>query len=189
MPARKAFMRWRWLVVVAVAAWAQAGGAAPPSSPYVGHETRPIKTLSPDEIQGYLSGSGMGFAKAAELNRYPGPRHVLELADRLAVSSDQRRKTERIFETMRAEAVRLGAQLVARERELDSLFAAGTISPRDLDRLVIDLGTLQGRLRAVHLRAHLAQREVLTPEQRGQYDALRGYDAPTSQPAPAHRGH
>jgi Spy/CpxP family protein refolding chaperone len=188
-PGGDELMPWKALIVVVAVAWAQAGGAAPPVSPYAGQETRPIKALSEDEIQAYLSGSGMGFAKAAELNRYPGPRHVLDLADRLALSDDQRRKTERIFESMRAEAVRLGGELVARERELDSLFAAGTISSGALERLVVELGSLQGRLRAVHLRAHLAQREVLTPEQRRRYDALRGYDAATPQHAPAHRGH
>jgi len=174
---------------LAMLAWALTGGAAPPASPYAGQETRPIKALSEDEVREYLSGSGMGLAKAAELNRYPGPRHVLELADRLALSADQRRQTERIFEAMRAEAVRLGEQVVARERELDGLFAAGSISPAALDRLAVELGTLQGRLRAVHLRAHLAQRELLTVAQRRQYEALRGYGGAQHAPAGPHRGH
>jgi Spy/CpxP family protein refolding chaperone len=171
-------------------AWTAAGGAAPPApSPYAGQETRPIKALSHDEVQGYLAGSGMGYAKAAELNRYPGPRHVLDLADRLALSADQRRKTERLFESMRGEAVRLGEQVVARERELDRLFAAGAISPESLERLTGELGALQGRLRAAHLRAHLAQREILTPVQRQHYETLRGYGGADTPHGGAHRGH
>ncbi len=174
---------------LAILAWAPTGGAAPPASPYAGQSTRPIKALSSDEIQEYLSGSGMGLARAAELNRYPGPRHVLELAERLSLSAEQRRKTERVFESMRTEAVWLGEQLVAREHELDGLFATGAIAPASLDRLTTELGTLQGRLRAAHLRAHLAQREILTPAQRRQYDALRGYGgAPPTHQGP-HRGH
>ncbi len=170
-------------------AWAPTGTAAPPASPYAGQETRPIKALSEDEVREYLSGSGMGLAKAAELNRYPGPRHVLELADRLALSADQRRQTERIFEAMRAEAMRLGERVVACERELDGLFATGAIAPASLDRLTTELGALQGRLRAAHLRAHLAQRDILTPAQRREYDALRGYGgAPPAHQGP-HRGH
>ena len=43
-------------------------------SPYVGQESREIKALSPQEISDYLSGKGMGLAKAAELNGYPGQR-------------------------------------------------------------------------------------------------------------------
>jgi len=50
-------------------------------SPYAGQENRTIKALSQGEIKNFLSGAGMGFAKAAELNHYPGPKHVLELAD------------------------------------------------------------------------------------------------------------
>jgi len=37
--------------------------------------------LSVEQIEQYRAGAGMGYAKAAELNRYPGPMHVLELAD------------------------------------------------------------------------------------------------------------
>ena len=32
----------------------------------------------------------MGLALAAELNGYPGPSHVLELADKLELSAEQR---------------------------------------------------------------------------------------------------
>lgn len=178
-------------MAVAVLVWAPLGGAAPPVSPYAGDEARAIKALSPEEVQGYLAGSGMGFARAAELNRYPGPRHVLDLADRLGLSPDQRQRTERIFTSMRAEAVRLGEAIVAAERELDARFASGAISSAELDRRVDALGALQGRLRAVHLRAHLTQRDILSPEQRRQYDELRGYRSAPSIPSrpSGHHGH
>ena len=42
----------------------------------------PIKALSDHEVSALLDGHGSGFAKAAELNGYPGPTHVLDLADR-----------------------------------------------------------------------------------------------------------
>jgi hypothetical protein len=54
---------------------------------------------------------------------------------------------------------------------------------------VPNIATIQGQLRTVHLRAHLAQRNVLTPEQRRHYDALRGYEAPSHHRAHPHRGH
>ena len=47
-------------------------------SPYAGEESRAIKSLSASEIQALRQGHGMGYAKAAELNHYPGPRHVLD---------------------------------------------------------------------------------------------------------------
>ena len=186
-------MRWQivafgWMFVLTSSFdGAAAPPAPPPPSPYAGQESRPIKTLSPQEVQDYLSGRGMGMAKAAELNRYPGPRHVLELADQLGLTPAQRAETERIFEAMQAEASRIGAEIVVRERELDGRFAAGAVTADELDRLLGELGMLQSRLRMVHLRAHLAQRDVLTPAQRQQYEVLRGYDAgPTG---PEHRGH
>jgi Spy/CpxP family protein refolding chaperone len=184
-------MRWHALVLgwILVLVSAFEGGAAPPASPYAGQESRAIKALSPEEIQDLLAGRGMGKAKAAELNRYPGPRHVLELADQLGLSAAQRAETERIFEGMQAEASRLGAEIVARERELDGRFAAGTMTAPELERLLDELGALESRLRMVHLRAHLAQRDVLTPAQRRQYEVLRGYDATPPALAPAHPGH
>ena len=52
-------------------------------SSYAGQEMRAIKSLSPQEVADLLAGRGMGLAKAAELNHYPGPRHVLDLAREL----------------------------------------------------------------------------------------------------------
>jgi Spy/CpxP family protein refolding chaperone len=160
-----------------------------PSTPYAGQEQREIKALSAEEIEGYLSGSGMGLAKAAELNHYPGPRHVLDLAEPLQLSDEQRQQTQAIFEAMRTEAVRLGTQLVARERQLDTLFAAGTISEAQVEQLVTEIATIHGQLRAVHLRAHLAQKAILTPDQRRRYDALRGYNTSRHDHGGPHRRH
>ncbi len=85
------------------------------------------KGLSADDAQAYLDGRGMGMAKPAEFNGYPGPMHVLQLGNELALSADQRVKTQAIFEQMHAEAVRLGALLVEAERRLDALFANSTV--------------------------------------------------------------
>jgi Spy/CpxP family protein refolding chaperone len=159
------------------------------SSPYVGQEQQEIKALATEEIQGYLSGNGMGLAKAAALNHYPGPRHVLDLADQLQLSVEQRRHTQSLFEDMRTEAVRLGQQLIARERHLETLFAAGTITEAQVEALVADIATIHGQLRTVHLRTHLAQRHLLTSEQLRRYDALRGYETSSPHPALLHRGH
>lgn len=53
--------------------------AAQQPSPYAGLESRPIKALSAEEIERYRNGEGMGLAMAAELNHFPGPKHVFEL--------------------------------------------------------------------------------------------------------------
>jgi Spy/CpxP family protein refolding chaperone len=163
--------------------------SAEPSTPYAGQEQREIKALSTEEIAGYLSGSGMGLAKVAELHHYPGPRHVLDLAESLRLSKEQRQKTQSIFEEMRTEAIRLGTHLLEKERQLDTLFTAGTISEAHVDQLVTEIATMQGQLRAVHLRAHLAQRTLLTSEQVRRYDTLRGYNTSSHDYSGPHRGH
>jgi hypothetical protein len=48
---------------------------------------------------------------------------------------------------------------------------------------------MQGQLRLVHLRAHLAQRAILTAEQVRRYDTLRGYNTSSHDHSGPHRGH
>ena len=55
-------------------------------TPYAGQQTRPIKALSDQQVADLIAGRGIGLALAAELNGYPGPSHLLELADRLDLS-------------------------------------------------------------------------------------------------------
>jgi len=160
-----------------------------PASPYAGEEVRAIKTLSAAEIDGYLDGAGMGFAKAAELNHYPGPKHVLEMGDELELSEAQGSRTIAIMEAMKAEAVKLGAQVVAKERELDSGFAERTITGGGLERLVREIASIQGKLRAAHLRAHIEQRAILSDEQVARYDRLRGYGGPGAHDGHPQHGH
>ena len=157
--------------------------AAAAQSPYVGETSRAIKSLSSGDVADYLAGNGMGLAKAAELNGYPGPAHVLALADPLALTDPQRADTQAVFARMQAEARSLGERLVAEERALDRAFADHTVTPDALATATASIAALQGRLRDVHLRAHLEQVRILTPGQVARYASLRGYtDAqPTHQ--------
>jgi hypothetical protein len=144
-------------------------------SPYAAHQEREIKALSAEEVEGYLNGDGLGMALPAELNGYPGPRHVLELAEQLELSEEQATEVRRIHDSMKASAVELGTQIVQLERRLDQEFADGSITPTALESLTDEIAMLQGRLRAVHLQAHLELADVLTDTQREEYDHLRGY--------------
>jgi hypothetical protein len=149
-------------------------------SPYEGQQTRPIKALSEQDIAALLNGEGMGMAKAAELNGYPGPKHVLTLANELRLTEHQRQQVQAIFDRM-SNAVRpLGAELIGHELLLDRLFAEGDVT---LDRLAVEttaIGTLEGSLRSVHLAAHLQTRALLNADQIALYNGLRGYDNPTA---------
>ncbi|HEV7906364.1 MAG TPA: periplasmic heavy metal sensor [Pyrinomonadaceae bacterium] len=157
-----------------------------PAGGYAGEERRELKSLSADEIEQLLQGHGMGLAKAAELNHYPGPRHVLELGAQLELTPAQREATEAAFRRMQAEAVRLGRQIVERERALDALFAKGEIDAEKLRAATAEIALLQGNLRAAHLAAHLEMRRLLSPAQIRKYDELRGYTGAGQQTPAAH---
>ena len=180
-------MRWKWSLLAIALFYTTAAWAGEALSPYAGQDRREIKALSKDEIAGYLSGDGMGFATTAELNHYPGPRHVLELAEKLQLSAEQHKRTQAIFESMKSQAMSLGKQLVDKEQLLDSRFAEGTITDAELEQLLTEIATIRGKLRAVHLLAHLAQRAVLTQDQVTLYDSLRGYQQPEA--LDEHAGH
>lgn len=144
-------------------------------SPYVGEELRSIKSLTSQEIESLRSGEGMGFAKLAELNHYPGPKHVLELADDLDLTPFQIIETQALFEEMRLKAVVLGEELLAAEMALDQDFSRGAIRPESLEGALLNIGKIRAQLRYVHLEAHLRQQRLLTGEQIAIYDEIRGY--------------
>ena len=152
---------------------------------YAGEERREIKSLSTEEIEQLLQGQGMGLAKAAELNHYPGPRHVLELSGQMELTPEQSTATQAAFERMREEAVRLGRQIVERERALDAMFAKSEIDAGKLRAATSEIAQLQGSLRAAHLAAHLEMRRILSPAQIKKYDELRGYDGGAGKQTPA----
>lgn len=172
-----------FMKVLVVAVWlAGAGGLHAQHSPYMGLEHREIKALSAEQVAGYLAGDGMGFALPAELNHYPGPKHVLELATVLELASEQRKRTQEIFDVMKEEAQRLGREIVDREKQLDGLFAQGTISQESLDAVVGEIAALQGELRVAHLRAHLEMVATLTEDQIARYEKHRGYHGAPDHP-------
>jgi hypothetical protein len=149
--------------------------AAQSRQPYAGLQMRPLKALSDEQIAELKAGRGMGLALAAELNGYPGPVHVLELAESLQLSETQRIKVQQLFETMKAETIPLGEMRIAQEADLDRQFASRAVTEASLVRATQAIGTTQAALRAAHLKYHLATVEVLTPVQIGRYSELRGY--------------
>jgi Spy/CpxP family protein refolding chaperone len=154
--------------------------------PYGGMQHRVVKALSDEQIADLRAGRGMGLALAAELNGYPGPLHVLEHADALGLTAEQRARTQSLFDAMKAEAIALGEKLIAEESALDHAFAARSITPQSLVEGTVAIGATRAALRATHLRYHLAQVQVLTPEQVRRYAELRGYAAGHGAHAPGH---
>ena len=164
------------------------GAAAQSNQPYAGMQTRPIKALSAQQVGDLKAGRGMGLALAAELNGYPGPMHVLELADRLGLTEQQRAEIKHMFDAMKAEAMPLGEQLIAQESELDRLFASRSITPDRLTAATAAIGASQGALRNTHLKYHLSTAAILSATQMHRYAELRGY-AGGNHPPQHHRQH
>jgi Spy/CpxP family protein refolding chaperone len=144
-------------------------------TPYSGMQTREIKALSDQQVADLKTGRGMGLALAAELNGFPGPSHVLELADKLELTAEQRARVKALFESMKAEALPLGSKLIEQEQDLDGKFAARTTTAENLAASTASIAATQGALRETHLKYHLSTASILTDDQMRRYADLRGY--------------
>ena len=145
------------------------------SSKYKGQESRAIKSLSQDDIVELKKGGGWGLAKAAELNGYPGPSHLLKMKDKINLSSEQEAKIEVIFKNMKENAMVFGEKLIFLEKELNDSFSNKTISDTKLKTYVKDIMEVRSQLRLVHLSTHLQTPKILTQKQIDLYNGLRGY--------------
>jgi hypothetical protein len=184
---RHAALFWTAGVAILCTAVAQAQHR-PQHQPYAGLEGRAIKALSDQQIADLKAGRGMGLALAAELNGYPGPMHVLELAEPLGLTEAQRAKVQSLYEAMKAEAIPLGESLIAQEADLERQFRERSVSPASLSRATEAIGATQAALRAAHLKYHLSTVEALSPGQVGRYTELRGYgNGGTHRPRHEHR--
>jgi len=162
-------------VFVALGTWAFMHFHSPANSPYAGQQSREIKSLSPTDIEELRRGGGWGLAKAAELNGVPGPKHLLEMKDEIALSQTQVDEITQVFETMRSSAKSLGEQLIERERVLEEQFREGTVNEESLTTLLEDIAKVRTQLRFAHLSAHLKTPEIVSSDQIEQYNSLRGY--------------
>jgi hypothetical protein len=178
------------LVALALALLASPAAAQSTIPPGRADEHSGVRGLSPREIDDLASGRGLGLARAADLNGYPGPRHVLDAATsgELRLAPPQREAIERVFADMSAEARRLGAAVLAEEAALEETFRAGRAEPADLESRLGRLAALQAALRGVHLVAHLRTRNLLDERQIARYQELRGH-ATEPQPVGPAAGH
>lgn len=125
--------------------------------------------LTAPQLDALRHGRGMGMSMPAEMNNHPGPVHMLEQAEALGLSPEQAWATEALTAGMKADAVALGEQVIAREGDLDALFVAGQPDEARLASLVTELGRLNAALRLVHLRAHVAATALLNATQVAAY--------------------
>jgi Spy/CpxP family protein refolding chaperone len=175
MRSRKFFVVASAVVLVGFAVVGFLLNGAHNSQPYAGFESRAISSLSEEKIDGLKKSLGLGYALPAELNGFPGPRHVLDFAEQLALTPAQKSQTEALFQSMKSEAGALGERLIIAERQVDQFFKAKGSDETKLFQLTAASAEVEGQLRATHLKYHLAMVTLLQPEQIEAYRKLRGY--------------
>ena len=143
--------------------------------PYAALNDRAVKALSREETDALLTGKGFSLALAAELNGFPGPRHVLDFRDGLSMTAPQERAVQALFDEMERQATTLGRDIIAAETALDTAFASDTIDEAALGDLTASIARLRGALRATHLKYHLRTKAILSRHQVATYNRLRGY--------------
>jgi hypothetical protein len=173
------------LVTGAVAAEIQpAPGAKEPSheglrSPYAGQHHAAETGLLANEFEALSMGTGFAMALPAELNGYPGPRHVLDATDasQFSLSPGQREAIQNLYDRMLSEARAKGQEIIQAEAQLALRFRQADVDETTLCEILQRIANLRADLRFIHLRTHLKTKVLLTPEQIGRYNTVRGYDA------------
>jgi hypothetical protein len=152
------------------------------TAPYADLVDSPIRGLTQAEIDALRAGSGMQLALPAELNGFPGPKHVLELADPLGLNASQLQAVQQLYDATNAAARAGGEDVLKAYEAVDQWFRNGGGPSSELDALMSTLGEREAHLRGIHLQAHVDCKALLTAHQVELYKDLRGYGG-------SHTGH
>lgn len=163
------------IALLPVAAVGQDHGHSDSNAPYAGFETREIKSLSEQDIEELRRGEGWGLALPAELNGLPGPAHLLELREELALSAEQVQAISAIYDDMRVAAIAAGERFIVAEAAISDAFSGSELSEKELLELLEEAADARAALRFIHLSRHLSTPKLLTVAQIKRYSVLRGY--------------
>lgn len=154
-------------------------------APYAGLQDREVTSLSEKDLDEIRQGAGWGLALPAELNGWPGPTHLLELATELELTEAQVDEIGKVKSKMQNAAIAAGERFIAAEESLDAAFASGEVDASSLRSKINSASAARAELRFAHLAAHLRTPEILTAAQIDRYRALRGYAANACENPPA----
>ncbi len=173
------------VLAMSAAVLAGCGGSTPPAATaqaasVAGSATTldsaSLRGVSADEIRGYTEGRALRFGRAAEKNHNPSPYYILKYKSELALFDEQLTPARAILERERAQASRLGKELLADEAKLETLLATPGSREDQVADLTREIARLEGEIRLVHLEADVAAKKLLNSSQQVQYDAVRSYD-------------
>jgi Spy/CpxP family protein refolding chaperone len=146
-----------------------------------------ISAQIPSDRDVLLNGEGNGQGMFAESHDYPGPKHILDLAKELGLSDEQKKSIQKIYDDMHTRAKDVGARIVEIEEELNDAFKTGLISDKSIMDDTEQIGKLRGKLRAIHLTAHLKTKKLLTTDQLVIYKKLRSTQLDQKQSGGEHK--
>ncbi|MEK9138637.1 MAG: hypothetical protein AAB393_16055 [Bacteroidota bacterium] len=127
----------------------------------------------PPDKESLENSEGAGMAAYADVNGYPGPKHILEMQDMLMLTEEQRKDIQSIFEAMKESARAKGDAIIQKERQLESLFRTEKATEAEVKKMSSEIGRLRGELRAIHMVAHIQAKQVLIKDQTALYNSLR----------------
>jgi Spy/CpxP family protein refolding chaperone len=120
-----------------------------------------------------LAGSETGQVRPADANGFPGPRRLLELEKDLTLTPGQKKSLLTLAEETQKRAAELGKRIVRVEEEQYDAFRTGLVSEQSVREDAEQIGRLRGKLRGIHLVAHLKAKKLLTADQRALYRKLK----------------
>jgi Spy/CpxP family protein refolding chaperone len=135
------------------------------------------QVVVPPDSAGLRNGEGMGMAMYADMNGYPGPKHILDLKDKLGLTKDQQKKVEDAVKLVKISATTKGDEIIVAEQELFSLFKSGKVNEKTLRLKLENIGKLRGELRYIHLQAHVRMKQILSAGQIQQYYESRSSES------------
>lgn len=124
-----------------------------------------LAALTPEQVRAIDAGEPFGDDAVAIKAGLPSPSWALEHAEEIGLAPDQVRDITALHDEMVEEAVKIGPRLLELEAELEKQFRTGRVRPGGMKKLVSEIATIEGDLRAIHLEAHLGMRALLTRDQ------------------------
>lgn len=138
----------------------------------------PPLSMEVETMVGLLSGSPMGYDRAAIKTRYTDPATILSHADDLGLTDDQRDTLTAMAANTLATAREVGAGLVETERAIDAWLRTGGEEREFLDH-VRDAAVAESVLRAIHTLARVRASSVLSMAQGKTLDRIMGWEQPS----------
>lgn len=153
----------------------QAEGRSGGDAGHAGHvHGGAIRSLPGRDIVALAGGEGGGLAKIADLNGYPGPRHVLDMDAHLNLTTRQREQLRQVMSTMEADAKEVATRYLSALAQLEEDTRQGSLSGDQFLKRYRAVEALRTELGAVHLITHFKTKDLLTPAQVATYYKPQG---------------